>query len=134
MATQDDAARLSEMETLLRRLHRAASPQEAVELVSLMLPELLGGGQTALFVMEGDSVIGITPDTRELWPIARDCAASGLLHRSQDGATVAVPVPGVGALALRAGSRVPPAEARLLELFGEHAAAALKPAERSAPS
>jgi len=128
----DGTRRLSDMETLLRRLHRSRTPSDAAEIVRRLLPGVIGGGDAALFAVSADNAVGVHGVNSELWPIAKECATSGQVCRSEDNCTVAVPVPGTGAIVLRSPQRITPTEARLLELFGQHAAAALRPARLSA--
>jgi hypothetical protein len=126
--TDDGTARLSDMETLLRRLTMATTPTEAAEIVRKHLPAVIGGGEVTLFVIRGDHAVGVQADTGDLWPIAKESATTGQVCRSDENRVVAVPVAGTGAIVLRSESKISPAEVHVLELFGQHAAAALKPA------
>jgi len=124
----DGTARLSDMETLLRRLALSETPTEASEIVRRLLPGVIGGGEATLFVIRGDNAVGVQADAGDLWPIAKESAALGRVCRSEDNRVVAVPVAGTGAIVLRSETKISPAEVHVLELFGQHAAAALKPA------
>jgi hypothetical protein len=126
--TDDGTARLSDMETLLRRLAQSQTPTEASEIVRRLLPGVIGGGEATLFVIRGEQALGVQADSGELWPIAKESAALDQVCRSDDNRIVAVPVAGTGAIVLRSPNKISPAEVHVLELFGQHAAAALKPA------
>jgi hypothetical protein len=123
----DDAHRLIGLESLLRRLHRCRTPQEAVELVRRFLPDLARGGDSALFIVgEGDEVIGLDALTRPLWPLAAEAVAERRTVRGPDGTAAAMWVPGCGAISVKASTRLVLDEVRMLELFAEHAASALR--------
>jgi hypothetical protein len=123
----DDAHRLVGLESLLRRLHRCTTPQEAVELVRKFLPDMARGGESALFILgEGGQVIGLDERSEPLWPLAAESIAAGRTCRRPGGTSVAIPVAGCGAIAVAAPDRLVLDEVRMLELFAEHAASALR--------
>jgi hypothetical protein len=122
----DDAHRLIGLEALLRRMHRCATAQEAIELVRRFVPDLARGGQAALFIVQGDGVLGLDDASRPLWSIAQEAILEGRTRRTESGDQVAVVIPGVGAVAVAPPAKLVPAEVRLLELFAEHAATALR--------
>src|SRR5262252_5296227 len=92
----DGTARLSDMETLLRRLALSETPTEASEIVRRLLPGVIGGGEATLFVIRSDNAVGVQADAGDLWPIAKESAALGRVCRSEDNRVVAVPVAGTG--------------------------------------
>ena len=123
----DDAHRLIGLESLLRRMHRCRTPQEAVELVRRFLPDLARGGDSSLFILaEDDRVIGLDVRTRPLWPLAAEAISEQRTVRGPDGTAVAMWVPNCGAISVKAPTRLVLDEVRMLELFAEHAASALR--------
>jgi hypothetical protein len=122
----DVTRRLTGLESLLRRLHRGTSADDAVQTVRRFLPDMAHGGEATLFLTDGERVIGLDEWSERFWPLAEDAIRQGRSRKTEDGATVAVPVPDCGALVVSVPDYLPPSEVQVLRLFAEHASTALR--------
>jgi hypothetical protein len=129
--------RLTQLEELLRLLHRTQNAYEAALIVERRLPSLIDVDEAALYLVDVDQSLMYEP-AAERW---RTLAESAIAHRvrlpgralteTRAGMTAAAiggPAGPIGAVVVVRSSGQPLGDEgrRLLQLFAEHAGAALR--------